>query len=109
MRQQKGKIRTDWDRVKRESDANAPIPYDREDGPYDPNDDAAVEAHWKAATIVRRPGQRGPQKAPTKERITPRVHPSQWSSPVSSRFAVSSLLSASSAENSFAYHLARIR
>ena len=73
MRRPKAKSRTDWDRVKRESDANAPIPYDPEDGPYDPNNDAAVEAHWKAGTIVRRPGQRGPQKAPTKERITIRL------------------------------------
>ena len=39
MRQPKAKSRTDWDRVKRESDANAPIPYDPEDGPYDPNND----------------------------------------------------------------------
>jgi hypothetical protein len=50
----RAKSRTDWDRVKRESDADAPIPYDPEDGPYDPNDDAAVEAHWKAATVVRK-------------------------------------------------------
>ncbi len=72
MPQSKTKSRTDWDRVTRESEANAPIPYDREDGPYDPNDDAAVQAHWRAATIVR-PGQRGPQKAPTKKRITIRL------------------------------------
>ena len=45
---------TDWDRVKREYNSDAPIPYDPEDGPYDPNDDAAVEAHWKAATVVRK-------------------------------------------------------
>ena len=45
---------TDWDRVKREYDTNAPIAYDAndpDDGPYDPNDDAAVEAYWKQATI----------------------------------------------------------
>jgi len=45
---------TDWDRVKREYDSGAPIPYDPndpDDGPYDPNDDAAVEAYWKQATI----------------------------------------------------------
>jgi uncharacterized protein (DUF4415 family) len=73
MRQPKGKSRTDWERVKHESEANAPIPYDREDGPYDPNNDAAVERYWKTATIIRRPGQRGPQKAPTKQRITIRL------------------------------------
>jgi hypothetical protein len=35
---------TDWDRVKREYDSDAPIPYD-------PNDDEAVEAYFKEATI----------------------------------------------------------
>lgn len=47
---------TDWDRVNREYDSDAPIPYDAndpDDGPYDPNDDAAVEAFWKQATIWR--------------------------------------------------------
>jgi hypothetical protein len=44
---------TDWERVKREYDSDAPIPYDPEDGPYDPNDDAAVEAYWSKATIWR--------------------------------------------------------
>ena len=28
------------------------ITYDPEVDPYDPNDDAAVEAYWKAATII---------------------------------------------------------
>jgi hypothetical protein len=54
MRPTRVTSRTDWDRVKRESEANAPIPYDPGDGPYDPNDDAAVEAYWKAATIARK-------------------------------------------------------
>jgi hypothetical protein len=48
------KSRTDWDRVNREYDSDAPIPYDAndpDDGPYDPNDDAAVEAFFKQATI----------------------------------------------------------
>jgi hypothetical protein len=43
--------KTEWDRVKREYDSDAPIPYDPEDGPYDPNDEAAVEAYWSKATI----------------------------------------------------------
>ncbi len=43
--------RTDWERVKREYESDAPIPYDPEDGPYDPNDDAAVEAYFKEATV----------------------------------------------------------
>ena len=42
---------TDWERVKREYDSNAPIPYDPEDGPYDPNDEAAVDAYFDKATI----------------------------------------------------------
>ena len=45
---------TDWERVKREYDSDAPIPYDPndpDDGPYDPNDDEAVEAYFKEATI----------------------------------------------------------
>jgi hypothetical protein len=43
--------KTDWERVKREYDSDAPIPYDPEDGPYDPNDDAAVDAYFDKATI----------------------------------------------------------
>ena len=43
--------RTDWERVKREYDSDAPIPYDPEVGPYDPNDEAATEAYFKQATI----------------------------------------------------------
>jgi hypothetical protein len=42
---------TDWERVKRESDSDAPIPYDPEDGPYDPNDEAATQAFFDQATI----------------------------------------------------------
>ena len=45
------KSMTDWDRVKREYDSDAPIPYDPEDDPYDPNDEAATEAYFKEATI----------------------------------------------------------
>jgi hypothetical protein len=45
------KSKTDWDRVKREYDSDTPIPYDPEDGPYDPNDEAATEAYINQATI----------------------------------------------------------
>lgn len=64
---------TDWERVRafREGD---PIPYDPEDGPYDPNDEAATEA-WLSQAIVRRPGQRGPQKTPTKKQVSLRLSP----------------------------------
>jgi hypothetical protein len=47
---------TDWERVKREYDSDTPIPYDAndpDDGPYDPNNDAAVEAYFAQATIWR--------------------------------------------------------
>jgi hypothetical protein len=43
--------RTDWERVLREYDSDAPIAYDPEDGPYDPNDEAATDAFFKQATI----------------------------------------------------------
>lgn len=69
-----GKSLTDWERVRREIAEDAPIPYDPEDGPYDPNDDAAVEAYWENAVILR-PGQRGPQKAPIKKQISLRLSP----------------------------------
>lgn len=67
------KSSTDWQRVKafREGD---PIPYDPEDGPYDPNDEAATEA-WLSQAIILRPGQRGPQKSPTKKQVSLRLSP----------------------------------
>ena len=34
---------TDWERVKREADQDAPIAHTSTDGPYDPNDAAAVK------------------------------------------------------------------
>jgi uncharacterized protein (DUF4415 family) len=67
--------KTNWNRVRRNHDAgNMPIPYDPADGPYDPNDDAAVDAYWAEAVILR-PGQRGPQKAPTKQLVSLRLSP----------------------------------
>jgi BrnA antitoxin of type II toxin-antitoxin system len=69
--------RTDWERVKREYDSNAPIAYDPEDGPYDPNDDAAVDAYWdegsRLGLITVGPGKRGPQKAETKQLVSLRL------------------------------------
>jgi len=38
--------KTDWDRVRRSIEMDDPIPYDAndpDDGPYDPNDDEAVD------------------------------------------------------------------
>lgn len=65
----KKQSKTDWTRVKREAQRNASIPYSPEDGPYDPNDPAAVRAYWDSAKITR---HRGPQKAPTKVAVTVR-------------------------------------
>lgn len=64
--------KTDWERVRRNIESDAPIPYSPEDGPYDPNDAKATEKYLSKA-MVRRPGQRGPQKAPTKERVSLRL------------------------------------
>lgn len=63
--------KTDWDRVKREAAADVPVAHDT-DTPYDPNASEAVDAFWDQA-IVRRQGERGPQKAPVKERVTLRL------------------------------------
>ena len=46
---------TDWERVKREAAADAPI--DDQTGPYDPKDTAAVAAYWQQATITRGRGR----------------------------------------------------
>ncbi|MBB6145803.1 uncharacterized protein (DUF4415 family) [Silvibacterium bohemicum] len=66
------KSQTDWERVRRNIAEDAPIPYDPEDGPYDPNDEAATEAYFDSA-IITRPNRRGPQKAPTKQLISLRL------------------------------------
>jgi uncharacterized protein (DUF4415 family) len=58
--------------VRRESAQEAPIPYHPSDGPYDPNDPEAVRRFFATATVRRR-GQRGPQKAPTKQKVTLRL------------------------------------
>jgi uncharacterized protein (DUF4415 family) len=67
------KSQTDWERVKREYDANTEILYAPEDGPYDPNDEEASEKWLSQATITRGPGQRGPQKTPTKQLVSLRL------------------------------------
>jgi uncharacterized protein (DUF4415 family) len=69
----KQKSRTDWARVRAIRD-DAPIPFDPEDGPYDPNDDAATEA-WLSQAVIRKPGQRGPGKAPKKRLVSLRLSP----------------------------------
>jgi uncharacterized protein (DUF4415 family) len=70
---------TNWERVlaNREGD---PIPYEAEDGPYDPNDAEAARTWLERADLVRggkvvRRGKRGPQKAPTKKLVSLRLSP----------------------------------
>ena len=65
--------KNDWERVKREAAADAPIAQDSQ-ALYDPNDPAAVDAFFEQATVRRR-GERGPQRAPVKERVTLRLSP----------------------------------
>lgn len=48
---------TDWERVKREAVQDTPIAHTAADGPYDPNDVAAVAAYWKQASIKRGRGR----------------------------------------------------
>jgi uncharacterized protein (DUF4415 family) len=48
---------TDWKRVKREAAQDAPIAHSAADGPYDPNDAAAVAAYWQQANIKRGRGR----------------------------------------------------
>jgi hypothetical protein len=50
--------RTDWARVRKSIAEDAPIPYDANDpgdGPYDPNDDAAVDRFLSDANRVHPP------------------------------------------------------
>jgi len=72
MRKTSKRSRTDWARVRAEARADKPIVFDPKVDPYDPNDPKAVAAFWRGAT-TRRPGQRGPQKAATKEQVTLRL------------------------------------
>lgn len=65
--------KTDWERIKHEARADEPVAQD-DDALYDPNDPQAVDAFWDAASVRRR-GERGPQKTPTKEKITVRLSP----------------------------------
>jgi uncharacterized protein (DUF4415 family) len=72
MKKSVPKSETDWARVRAYKEGDY-IPYDPEDGPYDPNDDAAVDAYWDRAIITRGRGQRGPQKEPTKQLVSLRL------------------------------------
>jgi uncharacterized protein (DUF4415 family) len=75
----KTQSKTDWERVLAHKEGD-PIPYDPEDGPYDPNDVKVTRAWFAQADLIRngkvvRRGKRGPQKAPTKKLISLRLSP----------------------------------
>ncbi len=75
----KTQSKTDWDRVLAHKEGDA-IPYEPEDGPYDPNDPEATRAWFAQADLIRkgkvvRRGKRGPQKAPTKKLVSLRLSP----------------------------------
>ena len=48
---------TDWERVKREAAQDAPVPFDPDSEPYNPNDGLAVAACWREASIKRGRGR----------------------------------------------------
>jgi uncharacterized protein (DUF4415 family) len=75
----KTKSETDWERVLAFKEGD-PIPYESEDGPYDPNDAEATRAWFAQADLIRkgrvvRRGKRGPQKTPTKKLVSLRLSP----------------------------------
>jgi uncharacterized protein (DUF4415 family) len=75
----KTRSETDWERVKGLKEGER-IPYEPEDGPYDPNDPEAARAWLAQADFIRkdkviRRGKRGPQKAPTKKLVSLRLSP----------------------------------
>jgi uncharacterized protein (DUF4415 family) len=75
----KTQSKTDWERVLAHGESDA-IPYEPEDGPYDPNDEKAAQAFFAQADLIRhgkvvRRGKRGPQKAPTKKLVSLRLSP----------------------------------
>ena len=52
---------SDWEWVKKQIAADAPVPYDAsdpDDGPYDPNDDDAVDRFLTDANLVH-PAEQG--------------------------------------------------
>ncbi len=64
---------TDWERAKREAAQDAPIAHAAADGPYDPNDAAAVSAYWQKASIKRSRGR--PTVAVKRPTLNMRVDP----------------------------------
>ena len=79
VRDKATKSETEWERV-RAFKEGAAIPYEPEDGPYNPNDADAARAWLTQADLTRngkivRRGKRGPQKAPTKKLVSLRFSP----------------------------------
>lgn len=75
----KTQSKTDWKRVLAFKEGSR-IPYEPDDGPYDPNDTEATRAFFAKADLIRnrrvvRRGKRGPQKAPTKKLVSLRLSP----------------------------------
>jgi uncharacterized protein (DUF4415 family) len=75
----KTKSKTDWNRVLAYKEGDR-IPYEPDDGPYDPNDAEATRAWLERADLIRngkvvRRGKRGPQNAPTKKLVSLRLSP----------------------------------
>jgi uncharacterized protein (DUF4415 family) len=75
----KTQSKTDWERVLAIKEGDA-IPFESDDGPYDPNDAEATRAWLAQADLIRkgkvvRRGKRGPQKAPTKKLVSLRLSP----------------------------------
>ncbi len=73
----KTKSETNWKRVLATKETDA-IPYEPEDGPYDPNDAVAARAWLNQADVTHhgkiiRKGKRGPQKSPTKKLVSLRL------------------------------------
>jgi uncharacterized protein (DUF4415 family) len=73
------KSETNWERLLAFKEGDR-IPYEAEDGPYDPNDAEATRAWLAQADLVRngkmvRRGKRGPQKTPTKKLVSLRLSP----------------------------------
>lgn len=73
----KTQSKTDWNRVLAFKEGDQ-IPYQPEDGRYDPNDPEATRAFFTQADLIRkgkvvRRGKRGPQKAPTKKLVSLRL------------------------------------
>ncbi len=65
MLQEKVKSQSDWAKARRNFEENLPIPYEPEDGPYDPNDEEATEAWLSEATVTF-----GLKKAPETSPVT---------------------------------------